>query len=350
MYKKTMKNKIKIYKIPSVFKNIKFPGEVTVSSEIAAREGSVVLVEAGSHEGKFNILDYANGRLGKLWKWDKIPVVLGYRKAMTEFAGMVPSKITVGDELYLLCESGIVGSVSGVFEAWGRPMKVKVLGSILDSDNKPMNLKKYKLPNIKNVEKDVPLIVSLGTRMDCGKTTMACKIAHELTALGKKVAAIKLTGVAFTQDLYKLKDAGANPVYDFVDMGLPSTCNGNAGEVVRTALDLLNISKKHKPDCILVEFGDAVFGEYHVADILQNKAFKKQIKFVILAANDLAGVKGTIEILSDWDIKIDLVTGPITNSKIGIELIHKHFHLDGESNQHDIPKTIELIETKLFKK
>lgn len=342
--------KHKINKIPSVFKNITFPNEVTVSSKIAAEEGSVVLVEAGSHEGKFNIIDYANGRLGKLWQWDKIPAVLGFRKAMTEFAGHVPSKISAGDELYLLCESGIVGSISGVFESWGRPMKVKVFGSILDTNHKPMNLKKYKLPTIKKIKKEVPLIVFLGTRMDCGKTTIACKIAHELAALGKKVAGVKLTGVAFTQDMFKLKDAGVDPAYDFVDMGLPSTCNGNPKEIVESALNLVNISKKYKPDCILAEFGDAVLGEYHVADILQNSSFKPQIKIVVLAANDLAGAKGTMDILADWGIKIDLVTGPVTNSKIGIELIHKHFRLNAESNQHDIPKTIELIERKLFQK
>jgi hypothetical protein len=186
--------------------------------------------------------------------------------------------------------------------------------------------------------------------MDCGKTTMAGKIAHELTALGKKVAGVKLTGVAFTQDMFKLKDAGVDPVYDFVDMGLPSTCNGNREEIVASALNLINIAKKHKSDCILVEFGDAVLGEYHVADILQNSSFKSQIKFVVLAANDLAGVKGTLDILSSWGIKIDLITGPVTNSKIGIELIYKHFQINAESNQHDVPKTMELIEKKLFQK
>lgn len=340
--------KVKLKKIPSVFKNISFPDEISVSNKIIAEEGAVLLIEALNHEGKLNTLDFIGGRLGKLWQWDKIPAVLGFRKATTEFAGFVPSQVMPGDDLYLLCESGIVGAISGVFESWGRPMKVKVLGGILDKNKKQMNLKNYKKTDIEKTNKSVPLIIFLGTRMDCGKTTMASKIAHGLTALGIKVAGIKLTGVAFTQDLMKLADAGAYPVYDFVDMGLPSTCNGNANEIVKSSLNLINLVKKSKPDCILAEFGDAVLGEYHVADILQDDLFKTQIKKVVLAAYDLAGVKGTIDILSSWGIKTDLITGPIANSKIGVELIKKYFQLPAESNQHQIPKTLELIKEKIW--
>ncbi|MBM3283326.1 hypothetical protein FJY90_03660 [Candidatus Gottesmanbacteria bacterium] len=342
------KQKIKIDKIPSVFKNISFPKEVYISPKILAGEGTILLVEAGNHEGKLNTLDFTNGRLGKLWQWDKIPAVLGYRKATTEFAGFVPSSITVGDELYLLCESGVIGEISGVFESWGRPMKVKVLGSILDKNGKCMNLKNFSLPPIKKIRTSIPLIVFLGTRMDSGKTTIACKIAHEFKAMGKKIAALKLTGVAFSQDLMRLTDSGVSLAFDFTDMGLPSTCNGSSSEIVNSALNLVAYTHREKPDFILVEFGDAVLGEYHVADILKNKIFKSQISVVILAANDLAGVKGTKDILAQWGIEIDIVTGPIANSKIGIDLIHKHFNIVGESNQHNIPKTISLIRSRLF--
>ena len=340
--------KIKLSKIPSVFKNVNLPITVTLSKKIPAVEGTVVMVEALNHEGKLNILDCVGGRLGKLWQWDKIPAVLGYSKATTEFSGIVPKSVSVGDELYLLCESGVIGSIGGVFESWGWPMKVKVLGAVKDKNHQPMNLKKFKIKTKTKEKKTVPLIVFLGTRMDCGKTTIACKIGHALKALGKKVSGVKLTGVAFTQDILKLRDAGVDPVFDFVDMGLPSTCNGNTEEIIKASLDLIREVGSHNPDCILAEFGDAVLGEYHVADILQNEKFKSRIKFVILAANDLAGIKGTNDILKSWGIKIDLVTGPIANSKVGIDLIHKYFNLNAESNQHYIPKTIKLVKEKIW--
>lgn len=340
--------KIKIKKIPSVLKNVPLGSTVSISAKIPAKEGTIIMVEAGIDEGKLNVLDYTGGKLGKLWQYDKIPAVLGFRKALTEFAGLVPKKVDVGDELYLLCESGVVGEISGVFESWGRPMKVKVLGSVLDTKNNPMNLKNYQLEIKNKKNQQAPLIIFLGTRMDCGKTTIACKIGHALTLAGKKVGGVKVTGVAFSQDLMKLMDAGISRVYDFVDMGLPSTCNGNSQVVVDSALKLVALANSYNPDCILVEFGDAVLGEYHVADILQNKVFNSQITAVILAANDLAGIAGTVQILAKWGINVDLITGPVANSKIGVDLIKKYFQIPAESNQHEILRTLEILQNKIF--
>lgn len=341
--------KITLNKIPSVLKNVTFPSTRTISSKIIPQEGSIVFVEAGDDEGKLNIIDYANGRLGKLWKGDTFPAVLGFRMATTEFAGFVPDNLRYGQDLYLLCESGVVGDISGVFEAWGTPMKVKVLGSILDDGGKPMNLKHFHLPRVKTfTQKTPPLILFLGTRMDSGKTTMACKIGHELHMLGKKITGAKLTGVAFTQDLMKLNDAGISPIYDFVDMGLPSTCGENVTEIVDASLNVVNTLNNMKPDCILVEFGDAVLGEYHVADILKNTIFLSQVKMIVLAANDLAGIKGTMDILQSLGLTIDLVTGPIANSHVGVDLIEKYFHLPAESNQHEIEKTMKIVQEKLW--
>lgn len=340
--------KIKINKIPSVLKNVPLGSAVNISAKIPAKEGTVIMVEAGIDEGKLNVIDYKGGKLGKLWHHDKFPAVLGFRKALTEFAGIVPKKVEVGDELYLLCESGVVGEISGVFESWGRPMKVKVLGSITGAQKNPLNLKNYQLKIKNKKNQQAPLIIFLGTRMDCGKTTIACKIGHALTLSGKNVGGVKVTGVAFSQDLMKLMDAGLRSVYDFVDMGLPSTCNGNSQEVVDSALKLVALANSYNPDCILVEFGDAVLGEYHVAEILQNKIFHSQITAVILAANDLAGIAGTIQILEKWKINVDLITGPVANSKIGVNLINKYFQIPAESNQHEILKTLEILQFKIF--
>ncbi len=342
--------KMQIDKIPSVLKNVPLGSFVNISAKIPAKEGTIIMVEAGTDEGKLNVVDYVGGKLGKLWNKDRFPAVLGFRKALTEFAGVVPKKVEVGDELYLLCESGVVGEISGVFESWGRPMKVNVLGSITGANKTPLNLKDYKL-NVQNKTfKQAPLIIFLGTRMDSGKTTMACKIGHNFSLSGKNVAGVKVTGVAFSQDLMKLKDAGVKSIYDFVDMGLPSTCNGNSDEVVDSALKLVTLANTHNPDCIMVEFGDAVLGEYHVADILQNDKFNSQITAVILAANDLAGIAGTIQILAKWGIKVDLITGPVANSKIGVNLINKYFQIPAESNQHEILKTLDILQHKIFNK
>jgi len=342
--------KYKLDKIPSVFRNVNFGDEVWVSPKISPDEGAMLLVEAGENDGKNDVFDFIGGRLGKLVKGDVVPGVLGFRKAPVEFAGVVPKRVCVGDELYLLCESGLVGKISGVFEAWGKPMRVKVLGSIVGEDGKILNIRNYKLDDVKNISKKVPVICLISTRMDSGKTIMASKIVHYFKTRNRKVAAMKPTGVAFSQDPYKFLDNGANPVLDFLDMGMPSTCGPDGEAVVEGTKSLLNHLKHAGADLIIMEFGEGVLGEYHVSDILKNKQIRDQISYLILAANDLAGIYGSREILKTYGVEIDCVTGPIANSKVGIELIKKNFELLAESNQHDIKKTISAINKKVFKK
>lgn len=341
--------KIKLDKIPSVFKNVNLSNQVITGNQIDAKEGAIVVAQAGENSGKQDAFEFIGGRLGKLIKGDIFPAVLGYRKAPVEFAGIVPKKVKVGDELSLLCESGLIGEISGVYEAWGKPMKVKVLGSIVDQNGKQMNLKDYALATIKPVSKKIPIIGLLATRMDSGKTTMASKIAHFFKKSGKKIVAIKPTGVSFMQDPYKLLDNGVEQVLDFTDMGLPSTCGPDAKGIIKATQTLIDHAKSTNPDLILIEFGEGILSEYHVMDLLQTKSIKDQLSFVILAANDFPGIYGAQDILKKkCKITIDLITGPIANSYLGVELIDKYFKLEAESNQHEIPKTIELINRKIF--
>lgn len=341
--------KIKLDKIPSVFKNVNLSKEVLIDNHIPAEEGAMVIVQAEENSGKKDVLEFIGGRLGIVLKGDIFAGVLGCRKALVEFAGEVPKKIKVGDELYLLCEGGIIGDICGVYEAWGKPMKVKVLGALVDEKGQPQLLKQFALPKIKDDPRKIPIICLLATRMDSGKTIMACKIAHYLKRFDKKVVAIKPTGVSYQQDPYKLLDNGVESVFEFTDTGLPSTCNGNVKRVIESTINLINYAKLTNPDLILMEFGEGVIGEYHVLDLLKYQPISSQFSYVVLAANDLTGILGAKDILyKECKLKIDLVTGPVANSHLGVELIKKYFQLSAESNQHEIPKTIAAIEKKLF--
>ena len=341
--------KIKLDKIPSVFKNVNLPQVVKIGNKIPAAEGTMVVVCAEENSGKKDVFEFIGGRLGIVLKGDIFAGVLGYRKALVEFAGVVPKKIKKGDYLHLICEAGIIGEISGIYEAWGKPMKVKILGVILDKNDKPMTLKNYTLPKITPITKKVPIISFLATRMDSGKTIMAAKIVHYFKQQGKKMVAIKPTGVSYTQDPYKLIDNGAEKVFDFTDMGLPSTCNGDVTQVIESTMNLVNHAKSMNPDLILMEFGEGIIGEYHVLDLLKYKPLRDQISCVILAANDLTGILGAKEILKkQCNLDIDMVTGPVANSHLGVELIKKYFQLEAESNLHEIPKTIEMIDKKVF--
>jgi len=337
--------KIKFKKIPSILKKVTLPQEVEIGNSITPQEGLVIVVEALIDEGKNNILEVTTGRLGKLVKGDVVPAVLGKRRALKEYAGDIPTKLKPGDELYWLCESGLVGEIKGVNERWGVPMKVKVLGTLLH-DGETLNIKNYAIPWQKDLKKSAPIVAVLATCMDSGKTTLICKLAQHFRNNGLNVMGTKLTGVAFMQDPLKMKDNGINTVMDFVDAGLPSTC-GNTEDAIAAACGVVTEINKIEPGLILAEFGDGIIGEYNVESIITHPSFKKHIIMTVVAANDLMAAWGAKKKMEELGFQIDLLTGPAVNSQVGVDYIEKNFGITAESNQHAIPKTIAILEQKL---
>ncbi len=337
--------KVKFSKVPSILRKVTPLEEVEMSDVITPDEGLAIVVEALDHSGKNNVLEVTSGRLGKLVKGDIVPAVLGKRRALREYAGDIPAKLKPGDELYWLCESGLVGGIQGINEHWGVPMKVKVLGALLE-EGKTVNIKHYAIPWKKELEKSAPIVAVLATCMDSGKTTLICKIAEHFKNNGLKIAAAKLTGVAFMQDPFKMKDNGIGNVLDFVDAGLPSTC-GKSEDAVSAACGIITEINKKNPDLILVEFGDGIIGEYNVQSIITHPSFKKHIIMTVVAANDLMAAWGAKKKLEDLGLQIDLLTGPVVNSQTGVEFVEKNFGITAESNQHSTPKTIAILEQKL---
>jgi len=337
--------KIKFDKIPSLLKNVPFSDESILQESIIPDEGLVIAVQALNSEAKNNVLETTHGRLGKLVTGDIVPAVLGKRRALKEYSGDIPTTLTVGDELYWLCESGLVGEIKGVNERWGVPMNVAVLGALV-KHGKTINIKDFAIPWKKEIQKSSPIVAVLATCMDSGKTTLICKLADHFHHNGLKVAGVKLTGVAFMQDPFKMKDAGIGTVMDFVDAGLPSTCGAPHDAIAAACGVIAEISKTH-PDLILAEFGDGIIGEYNVESILTHPSIKKHIIMTIVAANDLVSAWGVILKMQELGLPVDVFTGPVVNSQTGVNFIEKNFGVPAESNQHAIPKTISILEKKM---
>ncbi|GER86999.1 hypothetical protein KDW_11610 [Dictyobacter vulcani] len=332
-------------KIPSAVRKLGIPSVVEISEQIIAEEGAVLIAEALSDAGKNNLLEFTSGRVGFLTEGDILPVVLGKRRALREYSGDIPEQLAVGDTLYYLCESGVVGEIRGLNEQWGTPMQVKILGSLLHN-GQPVNLKHSALPSHTTLEQSAPIIGVVGTCMNIGKTTAICKIIKHFKAQGLQVAGVKLSGVASTQDLDTIADAGASPVLGFMDAGLPSTC-GDPQAVVEAAIGVLRAVNTFKPDLIIAEFGDGILGEYNVGHILQSPEIQQHISSFIVGAGDLVGAWGAQEIMHQYGVPVTVITGPAVNNDTGVQYVETHFHVPAESNQHAMPKTLQLIEKNL---
>lgn len=269
-----------------------------------------------------------------------------WRTCGGEFSGHVPEQVVVGDVLYLLCESGVVGALDGQNESWGTPLAVRVLGAALAEDGHPLSIKKGAVPHQTDLPTSAPIIAVLGTSMDSGKTTAAIELIKSLTARGLKVAGAKMTGVAFMQDPLKLQDAGAWPVMDFLDAGLPSTCSAPS-EALGATLGVLAEINKSNPDVIVIEFGDGILGEYNVGHILNSQALTQHVVASIVAAGDLVGVWGAQKLLADYGLPVTIITGRAVNNQTATDYIKEQLGMPAESNQHGMPETKALIESLL---
>ncbi len=334
---------IQLSKHSSVVGRLHLPDVVEVSKDIVSVEGTVLAVEVLADAGKNNLFEYTTGRIGFLVEGDIIPVVLGKRRALREYSGDVPEKLHAGDVLYYLCESGVVGQIKGLNEQWGVPLQVRVLGSIL-VDEQPLNMKNFAIERQQTLPVSAPIIGVVGTCMNIGKTTAICKLIKHFKSQGLQVAGVKLTGVASTQDLDKIKDAGASPVYGFMDGGLPSTC-GNADEVLEVALGVLHAANESNPDVIVAEFGDGILGEYNVGHIIRSPEIQQHIAAFVVGAGDLVSAWGAKEIMQQYGIDVTVITGPAVNNDTGVQFVEKNFKVPAESNLHEMPKTIHLIES-----
>ena len=334
--------KLHLTKIPSVVRRLRLPYEVEVSDCIVPEEGAVLVVEALEDEGKNHLFEFTSGRVGDLVEGDILPVVLGKRRALREYSGDIPAHLAVGDLLYVLCGSGVVGEIRGVNEEWGVPMQVRVLGSVV-AGGKQLNLKDAAIERQHRLERSAPIIGVVGTCMNIGKTTAICKLIKHFRRQDLKVAAVKLSGIASRYDPDKYSDAGASPVLSFMDGGLPSTC-GDADTVVEVALGLLQEVNTRQPDLIIAEFGDSILGEYHVEHMLRHADIQRHICAFIVATADFVAAWGARELMNQYGIAITVITGPVANSDAAVLYIEKHLHIPAESNQHEISKIIRLVE------
>jgi hypothetical protein len=333
---------ITIDKMPSIVRNLNLSKTVKVSANINPVEGGVIVIEALEDQGTNNVFEYDTGRLGRLIGGDITFGVFAKRRALREYSGDIPNHVKVGDELYFLCESGLVGEIGGLDEAWGKPLPVRVLGAVVDENGQQLNIKDQAIPHKATLPFSAPIIAMVGTIMDIGKTTALVELIKFMKHKGLKIAGAKVTGVGYMQDPLKMLDAGAYPVLDFVDAGLPSTC-GSADDALHATLGVLAELNKSNPDVIVIEFGDGILGEYNVSHILSHPEIKQHLAATIVAAGDLVGAWGAQQLLAQHNLTPLVVTGVAVNNDTAVSYIEKNLRMHAESNQNGMPQTKKLL-------
>lgn len=317
--------KVTLDKIASTTRNARIPREVLLSDDIQAKEGMVLAVRVHGKKTVYNTLEDIHGRMIDLNDGDIIAGVLGTRRALRGYAGHVPESVKVGDKLDILNLGGVIGRCTSVNLEIGKPLQAEVLGQILSFPHLgervgvPASIRTGAVAWSDKLEKSAPIIYVAGTCMNAGKTFACGEIIRYLARKGYRVGAAKLTGVSLLRDTMSMVDRGAIKGLSFTDAGVVSTTGAVS---VPVAKGLINALNKEEPDCLVIELGDGIMGEYGVQEILKDEELMRAAKAHVMCANDPVSAWGAVELFTNrFKLKVDVLSGPATDNAVGKEFI-----------------------------
>lgn len=275
--------------------------------------GDYVVCEVVGRPGPLYQVELPSGRMCHAFDGDTVIGAFGKRAATLEAAGDWEG---IGEDLALhaLTSAGLFGKASSVSPFLPQMMQLTYKGHVVREDKVTMGqfCGRGDAPPF-----DMPVILLIGTSMSAGKTTSGRAIVHELRRRGLKVAAAKLTGAARYRDVLSLGDAGADHVFDFVDVGLPSTiCEP---EHFRSKLEqLLGLIAASQADILVAEAGASPLEPYNGSVAMT--VLGDRIRMLVLCASDPYAVLG---VQHAFGRKPDLVCGPAANTDSAIDLVLK---------------------------
>jgi len=277
--------------------------------------GDYVLGRITVPPGGIANIEVASGRLIIASSGDSVLGALAVRHATLEVVG---SYDQVGDDgrMDLLSGGGLLGratSISGVLPAL---MQVKYRGHAMRGGKK-LNMRDFAKRPRALAPYDTPTILIIGTSMSAGKTTAAKVIIRQLKRAGLRVVGAKMTGAGRYRDVLAMSDAGADAIFDFVDVGLPSSVLDPEQYRVRLR-DLLGLIAEAKADVVVAEAGASPLEPYNGRVVLDELA--EAVAFKVLCASDPYAVVG---VMRGFDIIPDLVAGLATSTSAGVELVDK---------------------------
>jgi hypothetical protein len=260
-------------------------------------------------------LELASGREIKPAVGDQIVGAFGVRAATLEAVGdwrVIPPD----GQMTALTGAGLLGHVTSQSTLVGRLIELQYQGHVLVAGQKQTMAGHVTQPALAS-PCAAPILLILGTSMSAGKTISAQAIVRTLANHGRRVVAAKLTGAGRFRDVLAMQDAGAAAVFDFVDVGLPSTVC--PAEEYRLALGLLEQKiAAARPDVVVVEAGASPLEPYNGQVAIA--AIRPRVALTFLCASDPYAVVGVTQ---GFGFQPDYVAGVATSTSAGRALIER---------------------------
>jgi len=292
------------------------------ADKITPQSGDLILAKVGKI-GNHQRLELVNGRRARLFVGDKVILSYGNRYAPDQFEAVVPDSLA---PCHLAAAGGVMARVLSRHKRMKRPTVLYPLGILGGINGQPMNLADFALKKV-HVLRPRPLTLAvMGTAMNAGKTTTASYLIKGLVRSGLKVGAAKITGTGSGGDRWFMKDAGADPVLDFIDAGFASTYKVTKTQIKEIFDALMSHLIQAGVNAIILEFSDGLYQD-EISDMLCTSAFhndprslvlNQHVDGVMFAAHDAMGAIAGVDQLRRSGLSVLALSGTMTQSSLSV--------------------------------
>jgi hypothetical protein len=259
------------------------------------------------------------GRREHLYPGDEIIVAAADRYATGQFHARVPTELGA---CHLVAAGGIAAEVTQRNRGVKAATEITLLGLLSDTQGKVVNLNQFAPLNDlqpKEIDLDrLPTLLVMGSDMNSGKTTLACAAANGFRQAGYRVSATKLTGTGAGPDYWRMKDAGADRVVDFLDAGYASTVGMTPPQLVDILQRFKVDALQQGSDILIVEVADGVLQPENRA-LLQSGAFLDEVSAALIAADGAIAATMTAQTVLHAGISVLGVGGLISKSPLSCD-------------------------------
>ena len=271
--------------------------------------------------GHHSTLQLVNGRRRQLFPGTEVVAVYGHRYAPNQFEAEVPASM---GPCHLVASGGIAArALSWHVKIARGPTTITPIGFPADAAANRLNLRNFALPSVVPPRDYQPTAIAVvGTSMDSGKTQTCAHLVRGLIAGGLRVGYAKVTGTGACGDFMLLRDAGADPVLDFTDVGRPSTYLLSREEVDHTMQSLVNHVTHHGVDAMVLEVADGVL-QRETAALLCGSMFPRLVGGIVMAAQDSMGALAGFNWLRERPTPVLALSGVLTAAPLQVSEAHQ---------------------------
>ena len=284
------------------------------SGDIRPEAGDVVLarIEKIRQHARIHTKE---GRRARLYANDEVVVCYGNRYAADQFESLVPTDLS---PCHLVAAGGMASEVQSQNSQMKTATIINPIGLLADAQEQVINISRARI-EAKSLppQRSAFVIAVVGTEMNSGKTSTAASIVRGATRHPEmSVGAAKITGTGAAGDFFEMVDAGADAVYDFVDLGYPSTYRVDLGTLIEIFETLLAHLLERQPHLVVLELADGIL-QQETSALLGYPGFRRNVDGVLLAANDGPGAVAGASFLRELNLPIVGVSGLVASSELG---------------------------------